>query len=124
MDPKEMRLNNLVLDDIGLVDYVTELDGLQINRFKSEYFHPIPIDGYWLERLGFEKVTNGWPDDSFSAYKIGWMGTGYTYSSGNLFIKTGTTFYRFTKQEIKYIHQLQNLYFALTGQELKDIEND
>jgi hypothetical protein len=74
----------------------------------SELCHAIPLTPEWLEWLGFEKqsesyyVSNVHPDlhihgsDIFDLYKAGCG-------------KIAST---------KYVHQLQNLYFALTGEEL------
>ncbi len=78
------------------------------------HVHPIPITPEWLERLGFEreeqKISN------CDVYKKGFykihvnpFGTIYFshYTMGGFYLS-----------ELKSIHQLQNLYHALTGQEL------
>jgi len=65
--------------------------------------YPIPINAEWLLKFGFEKALNGWwcPDEVVS-YKEGYAGFGTN-----------------TYTQIKHVHQLQNLYFALTGKELE-----
>ena len=85
------------------------------------HVHPIPITPEWLERLGFEKVGN--------YYDLDFNGGGLRFLSDldgcRLF--TGSEYsltiaMDYDTCEIpntpKYIHQLQNLYHALTGQEL------
>lgn len=73
---------------------------------------PIPITSEWLERFGFyclsvgvfERITRSM-DMRFRILKV----------SGNLFIIGN---YESSARPIQYVHQLQNLYFALTGEEL------
>lgn len=83
-------------------------DNLDINEYK-----PIALTEDWLLKFGFEKID-------YHRYKIkpskfDWY---YTYS-------THDNAFRFYIEDtivclnvIFYVHQLQNLYFALTGQEL------
>lgn len=66
---------------------------------------PIPLTEEILEKCGFEKdEPKGW-------YRKGFMdlfdGNPFHYASGNNLCP-----------DILYLHQLQNLYFALTGEEL------
>jgi hypothetical protein len=60
---------------------------------------PIPLTEEWLLRLGF----NGWDKGNFTM----------VLSNGN-FIEFGYVI----AKNIKHVHQLQNLYFALTNEEL------
>ena len=84
---------------------------------KIEY-KPIPLTQEWLVKLGFDKLENDIPtyfkcfgnlieDDYEFSFNI------YVDSEQNYFI---TVFGR--KIIIKHAHQLQNLYHALTGEEL------
>jgi hypothetical protein len=68
---------------------------------------PIPITEEWLLKFGFEKsgIFN-------QLYRLNDV-TLYC-SEKEIFMYTGVN-----DLNIKYIHQLQNLYFALTGNELK-----
>lgn len=71
-------------------------------------FQPIPLTEEWLVKLGF---------DGYSKYILG---------GGRIrikFVRNGTRTQTSFKnvaipRQIKYVHQLQNLYFALTGEEL------
>jgi len=89
---------------------------------------PIPITEDLLLRLGFEKDGESYnsPSDEFDIilHQNEGMWTASNVfinsiqgiSSGENFVCMGDCF--------KYIHQLQNLYFALTGQELTLTNNN
>ena len=71
--------------------------------FNENIFKPIPLTEEWLERFGFH-----------NNYRMEWWKGEILYDSG------------FVSKEVpahgtyvKHVHQLQNLYFALTGEELK-----
>lgn len=120
MDARELRIENLVLDPDGMVSKILSIS-TESNSTDGKYYlendyngHPedlrsIPLTEEWLLKLGFEK------------------------KSGNEFEK-GRFIYRFQQRDLiiegfeydyngiichpEYVHQLQNLYFALTGEEL------
>lgn len=75
-------------------------------------YEPIPLTEEWLKRFGFEKHINGWVlEDNFITIHSDDM-------DNDVFIRTGGM----SKAEyitcVDYVHQLQNLYFSLTGEEL------
>ena len=63
---------------------------------------PIPLTEEWLKKFGFKEKT-------------------HTFVFGNISIKqqTKSCFFYHTGFNLRYVHQLQNLFFALTGEELK-----
>lgn len=68
---------------------------------------PIPLTEDWLLKFGFEKHYHRtiWQKSGFhDIWKI----------KGEWYVKISKH-----QQYIDYVHQLQNLYFALTGEELK-----
>ena len=77
----------------------------------DDTYEPIPITEEWLLKFGFEKI-------------IGSNESNFTNGFYNLFVNSlgEVNFYFFKEgdwyQKIDYVHQLQNLYFALTGSEL------
>ena len=121
MDAKELRIGNWVrakspekkewvdrhkisANTIYSMEYPTAMD------FVKPDMEPIPITEEWLLDFGFEKKGDyyeRWSGDLLYSYEDGW---GLTFGQG-----MGFSF------EIKcdYVHQLQNLYFALTGEELE-----
>lgn len=114
MNAKEVRIGNWVLDESGekvQIEGVMNASGnedacilsggcwLQIHRFK-----PIPLTEEWLERFGINEynIIND---------KI------YIHREDDYFQVSEDGFYR-CSTEIKYVHQLQNLYHALRGEEI------
>lgn len=130
IDEKELRLNNLVnvmyhgsyepMEVVEITDYGLLHVRLGIHRLANPVHvktdvSPIPLTPEWLERFGwvwnsetetFEKFPNG---DARMHLKERTLGG---YGMFNYVLKATIV------DSIHYVHQLQNLYFALTGQEL------
>ena len=88
---------------------------------KENGFEPISLTEEWLRKFGFEcresttakeyylglnSVTNDW------LFSIVWLDKPESFGYPN------APFYRNGRHTLYYVHQLQNLYFALTGEEL------
>ena len=103
MKAQELRIGNWILNGIN-EEFQT--NGETINNFDAGQallgaFKPIPLTEEWLVKLGFE-------DD------ILYIGN-HTFRMNTY----GVIFYFNTPLlYIKYVHQFQNLVFALTGEEL------
>lgn len=69
-------------------------------------FQPIPLTEEWLVKLGFKfnSDSNVYSIDNFFIYTEAYNKIIITYDC--------------LMRSIGYVHQLQNLYFALTGEEL------
>ena len=137
INPQELRIGNYFSQTIyakGIRMPSGAVGKIQTLRFESvEWVHynqipaqvetwpitlysemePIPLTPEWLERFGFycpfvggvyESITRSM-DMRFRIHKV----------SGDLFIIGN---YESSARPIQYVHQLQNLYFALTGEEL------
>jgi hypothetical protein len=76
-----------------------------IEKCEIKNLQPIPLNKEWLLNFGFEEYA-------ISYYKLGEV---YIY-----YANTGLHEYRLREFNIiiKHVHKLQNLYFALTGEEL------
>ena len=116
MEANELRIGNYVYTD-NLVVKSYSADGLY-NLIKSieegtDKIKPIPLTEEWLLKLGF-KDNDYTFDLMFKRKKI-------TVSWYSRIVLSGIRggFYISKYRHIKYIHQLQNLYFALTENELK-----
>lgn len=117
MKANELRLGNLILSH-GLVCEVEkiELDGI-IAQFKHTYIEMdytrglegIPLTEEWLVKFGFEYYYDNQYSSTQDYLIIEKTTDGY--------IKLSDGYYH-DGVPIKYVHQLQNLYFALTGKEL------
>ena len=70
---------------------------------------PIPITEEWLVKFGFKDVASDSKFKNKDSLIILFENNKFIYQ--NLFFIESDT-------ELKYVHQLQNLYFALTGKEL------
>ena len=79
-------------------------------------YAPIPLTEQWLLRGGFVKKENKYESTSLCLIRNGlsktdWFNV-YSHISGDFYSKYPIT-------TVTYVHQLQNLHFALTGQELE-----
>jgi hypothetical protein len=120
---QDLRIGNWVSN--GQIEFqITSKDIYHLDVYVNRVIaKPIPITPEWLERMGFaiDKsnikgetvyvkgkcmltesgdliIINGWLDDENLTY------SGYEVNDAD--------------NKYKYVHQLQNLYFALTGEEL------
>jgi hypothetical protein len=123
MKASELRIGNRVnyfseSADRWLDDHeVTALDIECLDLDKGDHADGIPLTEEWLLNFGFWKRegSNVW-NNGVGNYRYCIHQTGMLYpfdvrSSDPSGYFIGTT---------KYVHQLQNLYFALTGEELTD----
>ena len=86
-----------------------------------EIIEPIPLTEEWLERFGFEKDEE-YDEGGLVDYRMTLMkGSLEFVSFWNSEQLTGVNQPQ-TGIDVEYVHQLQNLYFALTGQELQTDE--
>ena len=130
MNATELRIGNLV--ELTNIEYGTNKTPyeIDIDDFNDLYhkrikIKPIPITPEWLERAGFSKrlINNKFyeyfidatPPNYKNDYVIKWWDTDFDRKINFSPVLSGTihTF------PCDYIHQLQNLYFALTGKELE-----
>lgn len=130
IEAKELRVGNYVSINYQPKEQITvrvnsidEIDGACIGGvdivFKFEDLHPISLTEEWLLRFGFEKVRpidsdrfedgiwyNGF--DLFQSWSDGSFNFATRVKSGEL--KSG--------YQVKYVHSLQNIFSAITNQEL------
>lgn len=85
---------------------------------RESQLKPIPLTGNWLIRLGFKKGDDG--DLELFPLKYFKELLRYNGKSAPIFVSDfgDDSHYDLPISHIKYVHQLQNLYFALTGEEL------
>ena len=121
MEAQELRIRNYFLDrggkliqlhyweSAGKIAQNMVVGGMTVHPMTEnvEYLMPIPLTEEWLLKFGFEwKIQHqGFHNGAFKIeeeYK-----KGYRFYIGN------------EKISIQYVHQLQNLYHALTGKELE-----
>ena len=110
MKVNELRVGNLVLDGkefitIGADEMLCACSGRCI-------FEPIPLTEEWLLKFGFECFADGQYEKIFENLDFNWD------KETGLYIFLRTQEDNIKPDHIKHVHQLQNLYFALTGEEL------
>ena len=128
MKPTELRIGNLVTQIIERSTHNEEKtitiewqELMWISRDRVDFYKPIPLTEEWLLKFWFEKsiVKEPW----FEKNKI----EVFKYSKGNFFLLGGNhtaygiglhDIWKGMEINIQYVHQLQNLYFALTNEQL------
>jgi hypothetical protein len=105
-----LRIGNYTLlgEVVRIDQHVAEIksfrDGVHTNKFA--YIPPLELTEDWVLELGFKK----WGDNN-------------TYSKGPIIIhyrkRKGVFVIRKSYQDLKYVHQLQNIYLDLVGKPLK-----
>lgn len=129
IQPHELRIGNYVTQKtLGIIkitgideDYIYTTYDNSDYYFKSSKINPIPITEDELIKLGFEKREslsyNDWyiginPITRDWLFYITWLKNPESINAPNV------PFYKNGFHKLTYIHELQNLYFALTNQEL------
>lgn len=126
MKANELRIGNLIQDikyksPMRIVQFygntMFELDSpyMDYTDYRCDAdldnYEPIPITEEWLIKFGFKRdsVMDG-ETRRLNNFNIGKLTKGYFIEGGVSNDKTSIN--------IEYVHQLQNLYFSLTGEEL------
>ena len=112
MKAEELRIGNWfrkIDDDGDRPEQVAPEDLLAWSK-GAGYGSPIPITAKWLERFGFRKHVNG--SYSIDDYLITFDEDGFRLEYGE-YCTQGSLI------DLNHVHQLQNLYYALTGTELE-----
>lgn len=119
MQANELRIGNYYHNH-GEIEKITPNTILEVWRSKRSWCKPILLTEEWLLKFGFEKIENAnqygyylpvnnrtlcWGYDDFISIE---------FKPGQMDEFNSTLI----DMPCKYIHQLQNLYFALTGEEL------
>jgi hypothetical protein len=111
MKASELRIGNWLLFTDWPAQGFRQMTGNDIGvcekdpKWLDYFFKPIPLTEEWLLKFGFDKGSYFFSKDGFEFYlNDGENGNWYPLVGGSV--------------KIEYVHQLQNLYFALTGEEL------
>ncbi len=114
---KELRIGNYIS---AMGKSITQVEGFDIydNMILSssfaertyDYFEPIPLSKEWLLKFGAEEERGVWRIPKMKGY----------FDLLNL---KGDIFFEYNVHQVqmcklKNVHQLQNLYFTLTGEDL------
>jgi len=113
----ELRIGNYVLvDDNHVLPYWHPIRAKDIadiengNLFnKGIAITPIELSSDILIKSGFELIKRSFVRDKFKIFALSCINPSFCIKCGGQYLKIA---------EIKYVHQLQNIYFALVGTEL------
>ena len=106
MEAKELRIGNLV--NYRIIDEfderkewyeVSTIDAEDLNNIDEDY-QPIPLTDEWLLKFGFEKIER------------------FLYQNYALQLIIRDNKIYFSRVHIESVHRLQNIFFALTNEEL------
>lgn len=112
MKASDLRIGNYYLD---IDDNLTELSGYELyqmtikentNNLGVKEFQPIPLTEEWILKLGFEESD---------------LGLKFELNDIYIYTHDGVMWYNTVNDSIniEFVHQLQNLYFALMSKELE-----
>jgi hypothetical protein len=128
MEARELRIGNLLTCESGIREVCRiDVDGCVTSQVgeamkydgRPTTLEPIPLTEEWLERFGLkshdlDSIKNPYLENVVGKYR--------GEDKFEFVISSGDDYYggwSYNTIEIKYFHQLQNLYFALTGEELE-----
>lgn len=137
IEPNEIRIGSIIIQ-MGIDYYsagykihdstddeiiqVTKENILEVIDNYNEY-SSIPLTEEWLVKLGFKECDYDL-EKGYIKYNRQTSDYGCEYKASNFWIvPTSDDDYYRIPVDIKYVHQLQNLFFALTGTELT-LSND
>lgn len=125
----ELRIGNYIqrgysVDNAYCIHKVTgtEEGAVRVDNggnYAAELLLPIPLTPDWLERCGFEYMPFSTDISMYSFYKKSDLFELIIVNKGirNEY-KPGIHYYNNERHPVFFVHQLQNLYFALIGEEL------
>jgi len=108
MKPNELRIGNWVRQRES--DTYIQIEQYLLCNEELCHYQPIPLTEDWFLKFGIERRQI----KDLISYNTNQLEL-YQYASNNnkIFFEHADG-----EVELKYVHQLQNLYFALTGEEL------
>ncbi len=122
LKPQELRFGNYIKSkESGFNHIVLGIEDKRVSLDKSKYPYdflrdcePVPLTEEWLLRFGFEKDRYNFIINFGFDFCVEYYYADNIYS---FWIYTDDDWHCILN-EIKYVHSLQNLIYALTGQEL------
>lgn len=111
MKSNELRVGNWVIG-IEENDYYqcTSTTITMLERGEGSHIRPIPITPTWMRQLRFENCINGW----WSKNEM--LNVKLTDEGTEIYLSGSDT--NLANYPIDYVHQLQNIYYAIFGTEL------
>jgi hypothetical protein len=125
MEARELRIGNLCKEITPIKNGIMIVSKRHFENIENNEIDlfPIPLTEEWLLKFGFKKNESKWfqinyfTDCSESAEEMGIVFNIVSNRCGFYDVENEDG-YAMTAKRIYYVHQLQNLYFALTNTEL------
>jgi hypothetical protein len=121
----ELRIGNYIKLMFNYEDYeaiqVTSDELVMVDKKKADY-EPLPLTEEWLFKFGFNHIDKS--DNDYITYTDSnheyYLQLDVRRKDGKYSILDNSfdDLRDFSMVDIMYVHQLQNMYFALTGEEL------
>lgn len=110
MKAREVRLGNLVMDGKDIEQVNARMIDMLV-KIEAD-FEPIPLTEEWLLKFGFScEAKMGGDGVEFRVYHFDVLTFNTNHGWWYKVLRINDT-------PLEYVHQLQNFYFALTGEEL------
>lgn len=127
MKAQELRIGNWVNENTKIsrsksltenlqkeLHQITATDLVGIENGFQDWFNPIPLTEEWLLKFGFVKINESDYLSPHSCYCFDIKRMGMMVEDA----RQNGEWHFCDNADLDYVHQLQNLYFALTGSEL------
>ncbi len=125
MKANELRIGNYIKLMFNYEDYellqVTSDELVDVDKKRADY-EPIPLTEEWLYKFGFKDIDKS--DNDYITYTDSnhdyYLQLDVRRRDGKYTILDNSfdDLRDFSMVDISYVHQLQNIYFVLTGEEL------
>ena len=112
MNAKELRIGNIIQSTEFKNPFSVDYQNIGLVLLEPDKYEPVNLTPEWLVSRGFHYDGITFWSDKMDEFNI-MLGH---YAGGNIYLCTMLSIIH--SIEIQYVHQLQNLYFALTGEEI------
>ena len=120
MKARELRIGNYVTVEhprhgekfIEVESVTNDTINMEFRPYYLGELQPIPLTEEWLLKFGFEKVKSRYEEAETFDYVLQPL----YFDMANTSVKINGVYQKINYPE--YVHQLQNLYYSLTGEEL------
>ena len=117
-----IKINNEVIEGIGygvIMDLAQINKGLTNDYLKSLKHEPIQLTEEWLLKLGFLQCRENTAGKTYAIFI-----NGIRFDDTMIVLWSSTGLFWRKNMVMESVHQVQNLYFGLTGQELEFVDGE
>ena len=123
MKAQELRIGNWYLGNGDYPEQITSKDIVELSDDPlDDYYEPMPLTEEWLLNFGFEQYGHKNENNPMELRVKDIVFHIYSPSKDHNkkhWHTTASNGFSHRELDVKHVHQLQNLYFALTGEELE-----